>query len=107
MEDADLFIDYARLDWLITGGAGQRLHAVLTWLPQHLESIANEWAVLCPIRLACGKTVNSVFIPGMFTRMGAMRCVVCCRRVGLPAGKGSPKNDAACRKLMNLPETTR
>lgn len=39
-------------------------------------------------------------IPGVFTRMGAPRCKTCCRVTGFPQGTGSPKNDKACRPLV-------
>lgn len=55
------------------------------------------------VRLACGQRVEWVCIPGIFTRMGARRCGACCDIRGLPRGKGSPKNDDACRVLLGLP----
>jgi hypothetical protein len=48
---------------------------------------------------ACGRT-SWWTIPGVFTRMEAPRCETCCDRLGYPHGKGSPKNDAACRPLV-------
>jgi hypothetical protein len=62
-----------------------------------------DWAVTEPIRLACGRVAEGLWIPGMFTRMGAERCKGCCRALGYPQGKGSPKNDDACRVLLGLP----
>lgn len=41
-------------------------------------------------------------IPGMGSRMGSMRCGKCCTVMGFPPGKGSPKNDDACRPLVEL-----
>ena len=50
---------------------------------------------------SCG--LQTMFwIPGIFSRMGAPRCKRCCRATGLPQGKGSPKNDPECRKLLGL-----
>lgn len=45
-------------------------------------------------------------IPGFGSRLGAMRCAKCCTVMGYPTGKGSPKNDDACRPLIEarLPE---
>lgn len=53
-----------------------------------------------PIRLACKATAAWVSIPGLFARMGAMRCRRCCKAKGFPEGKGSPKNDVACRVIL-------
>jgi hypothetical protein len=39
-------------------------------------------------------------IPGLFSRMGKERCKHCCRMTGMPQGTGSPKNDDACRPLV-------
>jgi hypothetical protein len=100
-EDPGMFINIARVDWLVSK-KWNRLHAVLTWSEEDRESMAVEWAVNHPVRLACGRTAGSVCIPGMFTRMGALRCRDCCKATGLPPGKGSPKNDDACRELLGL-----
>ena len=48
---------------------------------------------------SCGLT-GYVAIPGLGDRMGGPRCPDCCRVVGYPEGKGSPKNDEACRPLV-------
>jgi len=50
-------------------------------------------------RAACGKH-GWLAIPGIFTRMSAPRCVNCCRKLNFPRGIGSPKNDDACRPLV-------
>ena len=54
------------------------------------------------VTLACGVEVEWVSIPGTVSRMGCYRCPKCCQARGLPAGKGSPKNDPACRRLLGL-----
>jgi hypothetical protein len=102
LESADEFISIARLDWLVTR-SWNRLHAVLEWTDVHRADMEQEWAVLSPVRLACGRVAASVHIPGMFTRMGAQRCSGCCRATGLPMGAGSPKNSDECRVLLGLP----
>lgn len=63
-----------------------------------------EWegTLTGPVKLSCGRTAAVVTIPGLFTRMGALRCEGCCRATGMPQGKGSPKNDDACRQLLEL-----
>ncbi len=48
---------------------------------------------------ACGRR-GYLYIPGFATRLGAERCRHCCRKIGFPDGKGSPKNDRACRSLV-------
>ena len=97
-------IDEARTlvenDWLVTR----------TWNALHFAELTDEQAaamfedrsVTDSVRLACGHTVGYVSIPGVLTRMGAMRCSGCCRAKGYPVGKGSPKNDPACRALLGL-----
>lgn len=110
-ESADEFISIARFDWLELGDgdstfhADNKLHAVRDedWTQDHRAGMEQEWAVLCPVRLACGEVAASAWIPGVFTRMGAERCKGCCRALGYPEGVGSPKNDQACRALLGLP----
>lgn len=48
---------------------------------------------------ACGRH-GVLTIPGIFTRMDAWRCRQCCRALSYPPGQGSPKNDDACRPLV-------
>jgi len=102
LEDHDQFVAIGRYDWYVTA-AGRRLH----WadVTGHEEEITVGWAVTSAVRLACGRTVTYLCIPGLFTRMGAQRCIHCCRALGYPRGKGSPKNDNACRVILGLPVT--
>jgi len=101
LESAEQFISIGRVDWFVAK-SWNRLHAVPEFTDEHKADMEAEWAVLSPVRLACGRTAAGVWIPGMFTRMGAQRCRGCCRATGLPEGKGSPKNDDACRVLMGI-----
>jgi hypothetical protein len=103
VESADDFMNIARYDWLVTA-TGTVLHAVTDseFKDVHRHDMQHEWAVLHPVRLACGQTAAAVFIPGMFTRQTLARCGKCCRRLGFPEGKGSPKNDPECRKILGL-----
>lgn len=48
---------------------------------------------------ACGWKTH-LAIPGFLSRMGLRRCFYCCRKLGYPQGIGSPKNDKACRTLV-------
>ena len=103
-DSADEFISIGRVDWLVSK-SWRKLHAVrdADWTDENRTDMAAEWGVSSPVRLACGRTAAGVWIPGMFTRMGAQRCKGCCRATGLPEGKGSPKNDNACRVILGLP----
>ena len=40
-------------------------------------------------------------VPGLFSRMGELRCKKCCRKLGIPDGFGSPKNDIKLRPFLN------
>ena len=101
-ESADAFISIARYDWLVSK-SWNRLHAVTEWTGDHRLCMEQEWGVSLPVRLACGRTASGVWIPGMFTRMGGQRCTGCCRALGYPQGKGSPKNCDEIRVLLGLP----
>ena len=94
MSEAQEIVDY---DWLIPGH-GDRLHHVT--LPAEITEHDDVCFGMPPVVAACGRTITGASIPGIFTRMGAMRCNACCRALGIPAGKGSPKNDDACRRLL-------
>lgn len=88
-------------DWLVSR-SWNRLHfADLT--PEDAVGLVDEGGLDGPVRLACGRTAAWVGIPGVFTRMGGQRCTGCCRALGYPAGKGSPKNEPAIRVLLRLP----
>jgi hypothetical protein len=93
MSEAQELVDY---DWTIST-SGDLLHHVT--LPSDVEDIDDLWYV-GPIAAACGRKLKAPRIPGVFTRMGAMRCERCCKALGLPLGKGSPKNDDECRLLL-------
>jgi hypothetical protein len=54
---------------------------------------------------ACGRVSGYLAIPGLFSRMGAERCGPCCELTGMPPGKGSPKNDKACRTVIEEKRT--
>lgn len=88
-------------DWVVSR-SWNRLHfADLT--NEQYETLADEGMLPGPVKLKCGRTAGSIAIPGLFTRMGAMRCTGCCRATGMPPGKGSPKNDDQCRPMIGLP----
>lgn len=89
----------ADLDWLVTS-TGSLLHAPA----DHDEAERHSKGVGSPdepSRLACG-LVKHADIPGPLSRLILPRCRRCCTRTGYPFGKGSPKNDAACRRILGL-----
>jgi len=90
-----------RYDWLVSR-SWNRLHFA-DLPPEDAVEILDQAGLERPVRLACGRMAAYVCIPGFFTRMGAQRCTGCCRALGYPAGKGSPKNDDACRVILGLP----
>ena len=79
-------------DWMVLP-SWNRLHAPEDWDDPHYEA-SDEHA-----RTACGRRGWGQ-IPGVFSRMGMPRCAHCCRIRGFPPGEGSPKNDDACRPLV-------
>lgn len=101
---AEEFISIGRAAWF-TAGLGRKLHAVRdeAWTGEHRAEMEQDWVVWSSVRLSCGRLAGGVQIPGVFTRMGADRCKGCCRATGMPEGKGSPKNDKACRAILGLP----
>lgn len=109
MTDVDLsparliadFQEITRYDWFVSWKYNRLHWADLT--DADLTDVPEYWSIQHPVKLACGRTANSLHIPGVFTRMSAMRCVGCCRATGMPQGKGSPKNDDACREFLGMP----
>lgn len=83
----------AEWDWLITN-RGNVLHH------PHSGDPNPDVMGYHDVQFSCGRTSRWAWIPGVFTRMGAKRCDRCCDRLGYPRGKGSPKNDDACRPLV-------
>lgn len=95
------FQEIIRYDWMVAQSYNRLHWAELS--AEDLAAVPEYWAIPHPVRLSCGRTAASLRIPGIFTRMSALRCTGCCRATGMPAGKGSPKNDDACRALLGLP----
>jgi hypothetical protein len=104
LEDPARFAEITRYDWVVSK-SWNRLHALPygPWTLEQHRDIAYEWAIIHPVRLACGRTAVTVCIPGMFSRMGLPRCAGCCRATGMPPGDGSPKNSDECRVILGLP----
>jgi hypothetical protein len=89
-------------DWLVTAewdwvwlGAGNVLHAVDTL--DNADTVDDDWYGVG--RTECGQG-GHMTIPGLFSRMGAIRCVRCCKATGMPQGEQSPKNDDGCRPIV-------
>ena len=95
---AALFIEIGHWDWYVTKNHNRLHHAVI---PREAQAgIAEDWAVLEPVRLRCGQLARGLWIPGFFSRMSLPRCIGCCKAAGIPPGTGSPKNDPAVRLLL-------
>ena len=86
------WLEIAEWDW-VELLAGSVLHAVASVTNDPDDDWRGEGAT------ECGRSGEFV-IPGLFTRMGAQRCKRCCDRTSMPHGKGSPKNDDACRPVV-------
>jgi len=92
-----------KFDWVVSR-AWNTLHHVQLSDGQWAQWEPGDW-LTGPVRLSCGRTAAGICVPGVITRMGAPRCTGCCRAVGYPPGKGSPKNSADCRAILGLPES--
>lgn len=79
-----------------------RLHVV------HVaERQSDDWWTDGEGTTLCGVS-SYLNYPGIFSRMGCYRCWRCCRALGIPPGKGHPKNDDECRRLLGYgPRMTR
>ena len=90
-----------RYDWLVSRSWNRLHHADLS--PEDAVEIIDAGGLDGPVRLSCGRTAAYVSIPGVFTRMGAVRCTGCCKVLRYPEGTGSPKNVDAIRVILGLP----
>ena len=53
------------------------------------------------LKASCGLLAH--FTPaGMFSRMGRKRCDRCCVKMGIPKGKGTPRNEQAKKETGSL-----
>ncbi|WTW93650.1 hypothetical protein OG216_09790 [Streptomycetaceae bacterium NBC_01309] len=79
--------------WLTAWGNWRRLHAVPAAVltpEQHNEAIEEAEPI---VRFAACGTRMRFAVPGMLSRFGKRRCVPCCRRLGIPGGRGTPVNE--------------
>jgi hypothetical protein len=80
--------------WLYpsAGRPGCRLHAVPADdydLERDIEREGQE-----PTTAACGRTAQFTY-PGVVSRLVRPRCTRCCSALGIPAGDGTPCNEAS------------
>jgi hypothetical protein len=80
--------------WLTAWGNWRRLHAVpgdtLTQ-QEHRDAIDHGEPI---VRFTtCGVRID-LAVPGIGARRLMRRCVPCCRLLGIPAGRGTPANEA-------------
>jgi len=74
--------------WIQFAGAGATiLHRVLSYV-----LVDAEWVQIHDVETACGMRIKRTGMPGLLSGLGAPRCKVCCRRLGIPAGDGAPYN---------------
>ena len=109
------FGDDWRKRWVQLPNGGGALHRVASTVVYSEEQIqaerdklfdkslakyVDDWDVDegCPRGIegttACGRSAR-LDMPGIFSRMGAPRCKVCCKKAGIPSGDGAPYNDNA------------
>jgi hypothetical protein len=83
------------VDWLTTTSANRLHHAGLS--DEQAAAMREDRSVTGPVKLTCGRTVDWVTIPDPVAGTTAPRCRGCCKNLGYPQGKGSPKNAPTCR----------
>ncbi|MCM8548932.1 hypothetical protein [Streptomyces sp. STCH 565 A] len=80
--------------WWLVCGKWRRLHAV----PAEAFTRGQMRAAIDDVRpllarAACGMR-RRWWMPGLFSRLGRRRCTPCCTALGIPAGYGTPANEA-------------
>ena len=78
--------------WVQVGRDSVKLHRV--------AEMVDDWEAdgFIPIGgqgVTCCGAEGRVAMPGVISRLGAPRCKVCCRVVGIPSGVGVPGNDSS------------
>lgn len=69
------------------GNSATTLHRVASY-----SRLDKRWVEIYGVRTVCDRHIVRTGMPGILSRMGAPRCKVCCRRLGIPAGDGAPFN---------------
>ena len=80
--------------WLGDRERGERLHHVVSLEPDMDRAVYGGTGTT-----SCGRR-GTVGIAGLLSRLGMERCRQCCKALGYPQGIGAPKNDPACRSLL-------
>jgi hypothetical protein len=86
--------------WLTTAASWNRLHAIPRGAVDPDDEDAVEglrggpWPVL---EAACGRWAEWT-MPGVLSRLSQPRCILCCRRLGILPGNGTPGNEADRRE---------
>lgn len=98
--------ELTRLNWIVMADDAKYLHGLAPdTADETLIEMVEDGAAVA--RSACDRT-SHCWVPGVLDRLGmtgAERCPACCDALGLPHGVGSPKNDPACRSVLDLPAT--
>lgn len=84
--------------WWLVSGKERRLHAIpaTAIAPERMrDAIDNAQPI--PARTVCGLR-RRWWMPGMLSRLGRRRCTPCSYALGIPAGHGTPVNEADIRK---------
>jgi hypothetical protein len=82
----------AEWDWVVNV-SNRVLHAPRVWDDPDYSAQDAHGQTVCGYR-------GWLNIPGLFSRAKLPRCRTCCRIAGMPEGDGSPKNDDACRPVV-------
>lgn len=83
--------------WWLVCGKWRTLHAIpgaLLTTDQMRDNI--DTGQRPTLRAACGLR-RTWSMPGIGSRLGLRRCTACCTALGIPAGYGTPANEAARR----------
>lgn len=83
--------------WWLTTGRWQRLHAIpaTAITPEQMRNAIDDAQPAAALS-ACGLP-RGWDMPGIASRLALPRCPHCCRTLGIPAGKGTPANEADLR----------
>jgi hypothetical protein len=85
--------------WWLTCGKWRRLHAIAGQaITSEAMRISIDAARPLPARAACGLRRRWWWMPGLFSRLGRRRCTPCCHALGIPAGYGTPVNEASLKE---------
>lgn len=82
--------DKWRWRWMYEPGENvpDEIHRVKSY-----QKVSEEYsAALEEAITVCGQKFSRLFMPGMFSRLGAPRCESCCHILNIPTGYGAPNN---------------